>query len=445
MNKLIFYIDDYDQVKKCIYIEDIIGNEYIYTEIKLPPKELYDLFFGLEREREIEPTDTDMGLRFEFYEVDVFLMDELIKKTENYKKLVNFSNNCVNDMKKIQNERINRKNKFKRTAVSISSALLLSLSGFMLYKNNDNLENVEINAMAISDSDKGIDNDNLDKEVLFYSLNEDKVEENNIDNVSEDNTDNDLKDLDEIDKVNEIDEDNDSLDMVLPLPSSNLGEDNYDEVLQVSADDWIDTEKYYISKAYYLDAISKYSKMYGLDPNLVLAIGTHESGMHSEDVNSGGAIGLFQIQVRGNWNWSGRTIEAYNFETGEYENYLITEEGVSDIFENIKVGCMMIQDLLIKYDYNIAMAITAYNYGENYLGKVIDKCSEDTGISPSKLKDLNNLEWLNYRNIIANGDPLYLENVCKYIPDGTILKFEKPDGSTLSVKYENINNYEKKR
>lgn len=440
MNKLIFYIDDFDQVKRCIYIEDNVGSAYIYKEIKLPPRELYDLFFKFEREREIEPIETDMGLMFEFYEVDVFLMDELMERTENYKKMIDFSNDCVKEIKNIQNEKITRKNKFKRTAISISSALLLSLSGFILYKTNDNLDKVDATETTISDSDLfasndiNLKNDQSKNEIIYYPLRNNNLEENNLTN-----------EIDSSEEINSIsdsleDKDEDLTNLTTPLV---IEEDKYDEVLQVSADDWIDTEKYYISKAYYLDAISKYAKMYGLDPNLVLAIGTHESGMHSENVNDGGAVGLFQIQVRGSWNWSGRTINAYNFENGEYESFLITEEGVSDIFENIKVGCMMIQDLLVKYDYNVAMAVTAYNYGENYLGKVVNKCSEDTGISIKELKSLDNLEWLNYRWIIANGDPLYLENVFKYIPDGTVLKFEKPDGSTLAIKYENMNSYKK--
>ena len=207
----------------------------------------------------------------------------------------------------------------------------------------------------------------------------------------------------------------------------------------IEADNLTDTEKYYVANAYYSDAIEKYANMYGVDPKLALAIGTHERGLHSSAVDEGGAIGLFQIQVRGSWNWDGKTITAYNFDTNEYETVTITEEKVSDVFENIKVGCMMLQNLLTKYNYNIALAVTAYNYGDNYLEKVLQKCSECTGFTIEQLCDLNNLEWLSYRDIISSGDPLYLENVCKYIPNETVLKFKIPGKENLAIKYENLN------
>ena len=52
---------------------------------------------------------------------------------------------------------------------------------------------------------------------------------------------------------------------------------------------------------------------------------------------------------------------------------------------------------------------------------------------------MDNLEWLKYRNIIGGGDPNYLENVFKYIPNDTVLKFKKPDGSECFIRYENVN------
>ena len=46
---------------------------------------------------------------------------------------------------------------------------------------------------------------------------------------------------------------------------------------------------------------------------------------------------------------------------------------------------------------------------------------------------------MKYRNIIGGGDPNYLENVFKYIPNDTVLKFKKPDGSEYFIRYENVN------
>ena len=266
--------------------------------------------------------------------------------------------------------------------------------------NNDNSNSVE------NDS---ITNNNLDNDDNEYTSNNESINTNQDNNSLEGTNENDLN-------------------------------ERVDAVLKLDAEDATDMEKYYVTKAYYYDAIATNAKKYGLDPNLVLAIATHERGVHSDMVDSGGGIGLFQIQVRGGWNWSGQTISAYNFETGEYDNVTITEDSVSDVFENIKVGCMMIQNSLAKYNYNIALAITAYNYGDNYLEKVINTCSMETGFSTSELKDMNNLEWLSYRDIISGGDTHYLENVCKYIPNDTVLSFKNiNNGEDVFIKYENIN------
>ena len=221
-------------------------------------------------------------------------------------------------------------------------------------------------------------------------------------------------------------------------------EDNpvYEEdypVLAISAEDWVDTDKYFVAKAYYMDSLTKYANTYGLDPMLVMAIGTHERGVHSDTIDAGGGLGLFQIQVKGGWNWLGRSITAYNFDTGEYESVVVSLEKAQDVFGNMQLGCMMLQDLLRTYNYNVAEAVMAYNYGTTNVDKVLNYCSNDTGFTRGELDQMDNLEWLKYRNIIGGGDPNYLENVFKYIPNDTVLKFKKPDGSECFIRYENVN------
>ena len=98
---------------------------------------------------------------------------------------------------------------------------------------------------------------------------------------------------------------------------------------------------------------------------------------------------------------------------------------------------MMLQNLVIKYNYNIAKAITAYNYGETYVSNVINRCSQETGISVDDLNNIDCLDWLDYREIIANGDSSYLENVFKYVPNDTVLSFKKINGETINILYQN--------
>ena len=148
--------------------------------------------------------------------------------------------------------------------------------------------------------------------------------------------------------------------------------------------------------------------------------------------------------MKGGFNWENSYITAYNFETNSYETTLITtksedpSENVTDIFRNIKIACMIIQDSLVRYNYDIPKAITAYNYGPNFLNSVLSACSNDTGIPLSELNDPNNLSWLDYRDVIAGGDATYLENVFRYVPDNTSLTFKKTDGTVIHVLYDNL-------
>lgn len=99
-------------------------------------------------------------------------------------------------------------------------------------------------------------------------------------------------------------------------------DENEEDYMVVSIDynDRSNTEKAYITQAYYGDLINKYSKMYGMDPNLVLAIATQERGIHGTTIDVGGAIGLMQIQYN---VWAGQKISAYNFQTGKRESFII--------------------------------------------------------------------------------------------------------------------------
>lgn len=285
MNELTFYVDEFESVKKCEYKENIKGCDYIYTIIKLPDKELHDLFVAYQRNNpKVTPKMTENGLMFTFYDIDVLAMDELINKSNIYREImskIGIINNVNFDKRKIV-----RKNRFKRTAISLSSVLFLSLTGFFMQKNNDQLKSTNINKIEYvnsanedDDIDTDINNDHVNA-IAYYLENETDIEENNLNTTT-----------------NEFDISNNSTHDSINADKPNKEEDY--KMLRISADDWVDTDKYYVAKAYYFETITKYANMYGIDPNLVLAVATHESGIHSEQTNSSGAIGLFQIQVQG--------------------------------------------------------------------------------------------------------------------------------------------------
>lgn len=166
-------------------------------------------------------------------------------------------------------------------------------------------------------------------------------------------------------------------------------------------------DKAMFTREMYSDLISKYSKMYGLSQNLMLAVATQESGIHSDVISNGGGLGLFQIQVIGDWNWLGKELSAYNFnlgveetiEVGKTLNGNIDYSLVGDLEYNVKVACMIMASNLEMCNYDIIEAIQIYNSGTGVLS----------------LKDMYGSKWVEHRENLP-GDPMYLEHVLSYVP-----------------------------
>ena len=454
MDKVVFEVIDKERmlVNKCIYYEpDDNGEYYSIHYIDFSLEDLSKLFKSFLKKYNRDDFITDEELssgttRITFYDVDYDEMTDIMRRLKEYHDKMSLNRMIQDSIKRTQNKpqvqalevrqevkprpakikinknKVKRKNKFDKKTIAIISAVVLSASIPIIgFSQRDNVR---------------ID---IDK---FEDTNPITIEEirNNpqaiiIGNAYKNNL--------------IIEEDNNVKVFATPMESETIEdetiiEDNsaYEEdcpVLAISAEDWVDTDKYFVAKAYYMDALTKYANTYGLDPMLVMAIGTHERGVHSDTIDAGGGLGLFQIQVKGGWNWLGRSITAYNFDTGEYESVVVSLEKAQDVFGNMQLGCMMLQDLLRTYNYNVAEAVMAYNYGTTNVDKVLNYCSNDTGFTRGELDQMDNLEWLKYRNIIGGGDPNYLENVFKYIPNDTVLKFKKPDGSEYFIRYENVN------
>lgn len=441
VNKLVFYVDENDSVKKCEYIEPYYGSAFSkFSFIELPDIELHNLFFEfLKNNYQIEPKKEGNDLIFTFYDVDVDKMDALIErskllKEQKQKEIEREKEKEIEREISLEDEdEVQRTNKFKKTAIiSVSAALLLTLAGFYTFKNHntkdDDKSNVD-NVPGIEYNDDEFSKDEYNDDSYDYEKNEFLINDATDNNALENKTN-----MDTTDNVIYNEEQNDEISYDEELENVEV-----DAVLKLEVDDKMDSKNYHDAIKYY-DTISKYAELYGIDPILALAVASHERGEHSDTVDSGGGLGLFQIQVEGSWSWIGREISAYNFKTKEYDQYEIKLDEIKGIDKNVQVACMMLQNFLIKYNYNVAEAVTAYNYGENYLSMVLNKCSQETGISISDLNNLECLEWLNYRSIISGGDSYYLENVFKYIPNETVLNFKKIDGSELNIEYQNTKN-----
>lgn len=189
---------------------------------------------------------------------------------------------------------------------------------------------------------------------------------------------------------------------------------NKEEInIMIDYNDRSDTEKARLTSAYYKETIKKYAEIYGVDPNIMLAIATQERGIHSETKDSGGATGLMQIQ---NSVWRGQSLTAYNYQTKESETIIVNESKLSDVFYNIKVGCMIFQNTLNYMNGNLLAAIQCYNMGYGNMMKILNSYSNNINKPVDQiLLDITDKGWLDHRNIIKVGDQQYLEHVLSWI------------------------------
>lgn len=174
----------------------------------------------------------------------------------------------------------------------------------------------------------------------------------------------------------------------------------------------------------HMNIFEKYGKMYGIDPNLLMAIMCQESsGIHHEYSQNGCAIGGMQIE---NF-WYNKQLTAYNFELQEREEITVSEEMLSDLYYNVKVASMILQNNLEYFDYNIPKAVQAYNYGIPNMEKL-------------------GTDWTYDRVFINNGDPKYFEHVFSFLPHETSLSIKKTDNTSISLVLENtlVNSYQAK-
>lgn len=213
----------------------------------------------------------------------------------------------------------------------------------------------------------------------------------------------------------------------------------------------------------HIQLFEKYGEMYGVDPYLLIAKAAQESsGLHDKYIppkHNGPAIGLMQIEKPGEVT---KTITAYNQNTKQTESISICRvnsnnlsgcTNVSNLENNIKAGAMIMSARAKDNNYNLLIALQAYNYGIGGINATIKKYLEEQGKSTDNntiLSVKNNLEdtgWLNYRTWVHNnpqiwnpswkydtyGDDLYLEHVLRY--------YSTSLGSSPWIKDENGNLY----
>ncbi len=171
----------------------------------------------------------------------------------------------------------------------------------------------------------------------------------------------------------------------------------------------------------YGDTIKHYASMYGLDEDLVIAIATLNKE-HSDEVNSQGNIGIMGIQFD---SWYGQTLKAYNFYDKREETFTF-DDRIKELEGNIKAGCIIFQNELKKYNYNILVGLQSYQYGGYYMQQVLSYYAKDSGKTYEQVLNSNDINWMKYRlNYIQNGDSEYIEHVLSYYTGTGIIEVKK--------------------
>ena len=225
---------------------------------------------------------------------------------------------------------------------------------------------------------------------------------------------------------NEITE-NDSIVFEEPevLEKPEVVEDTTPKV-NIDFDNRTDSSKFIKAKELYSDLITKYANRYGVDPNLMLAVATHERGVHSDIMDSGGALGLMQVQYS---VWVNKNIQVFNYETNSYETLNITDQMIRNVEGNIRLGCMIMQDNLNRLNNNPLLSLQAYNYGYPCASACVSAYAKDNNLSYKEaVSDYTNTGWMNYREIIGGADPIYVEHVLSYMGDEFKIENMSRDG-----------------
>ena len=182
----------------------------------------------------------------------------------------------------------------------------------------------------------------------------------------------------------------------------------------------------------YDDIFEEECNDYGIDKGYLEGKAAQETnGNHYENLEGGPAIGILQIERANLGNYpdgSPKYVEAYNFRTGQIDRVYLTEENAKDIRTNIKIGAMMTQIALQRNNYNILVGTQEYNMGCGNMDNLLATCSSNENINTQDLRNnIDNQQWLNYRESVGAGDPKYIEHVFRYLPNGYTIKIRRVD------------------
>ena len=195
----------------------------------------------------------------------------------------------------------------------------------------------------------------------------------------------------------------------------------------------------------YKNIFNTYGNIYGIDPNLLIAQATQESGGDISVNFNQPDIGIMQIE----WKvWIGDKISAYNYKTRKFDTVKITKDNLCDLDSHIKIATMILQSNInatYKFGYKLkkipetdilAYSLQRYNMGAGTMIKLLNK-EKETG------KD-----WKSNRSVDPQengGDPEYFENVMKNLDNNSTVWFNSCFKGKVEKHFVRVNNISKKK
>lgn len=157
----------------------------------------------------------------------------------------------------------------------------------------------------------------------------------------------------------------------------------------------------------YDDVVSKYSKAYGIDGNLIYAILMASSGVEGStssgcSLSTGSGCGVMSVKAV---IMNAPSIKVTNFSTGGTDELVFDEAKlISDYDYNIRMGTAMLQNLMSVYEKNILLALQAYTSTTKYTDQLIAQANSVQG-------NVMDVRWTAFRSALGNGDAAFLEKV----------------------------------
>lgn len=322
-----------------------------------------------------------------------FRADDIDVLIENYNVLKNyplFNTLNVRVNRSYRTEMLKKKklDRLKVTSFSIVLSMSAIASSMFLMKNTK-----QNNIKGIYDkTDKLSISSIFDGDDIF-------IFDNNIENSIE----NDIENIKEEKNVSLIDKDT--------CTNEALNNIKYEGYFNISYGDRIDTDKYKYCSSNFGDLIAKYSKMYGVDEEIMLALATQENGYNTQTDNLS-AAGLMQLEKS---VWLGNTITAFNYETANIDSITFDKNNINDLDTNIKGACMIYKSCMKYMNNNPILATLCYNMGYGNVSYIVSKYAKECNISyDDVLNNYTDLGWQKYIKFINVGDKNYIDHVFSY-------------------------------